>query len=182
MSNKKEESPDSDMKSNNSEIHFIEIEPENLISGKSPNYELDKTPFDTIVIRCADPRFQNAFKKFIIEELDLKHYAPIIIGGGIHPFGSQKEMPTYLESLWGQLSFFINAAKLKQIIFINHEDCKWYHGHKEHYPDSNLSEKGKKDLLAAKEHVHNEFPDVIVRTFWAGIKDDRIYFTELKNK
>ena len=162
--------------------NYIEIKSENIASGESPHYDLDKTPFDTVVIRCADPRFQNAFKKFIIEELSLKHYAPIIIGGGIHPFGSQVEMPTYLASLWGQLSFFINASKLKQIIFINHEDCKWYHGHKEHYPEANLSKKGKEDLIAAMDHVHNVFPDVIVRTFWAGIKGDQIFFTEIKKK
>lgn len=43
--------------------NFIEIKPENITSGESPHYDLDKTLFDTIVIRCADPRFQNAFKK-----------------------------------------------------------------------------------------------------------------------
>lgn len=91
-------------------------------------------------------------------------------------------MPTYLESLWGQLSFFINRANLKQIIFINHEDCRWYKEYKEHYPDADLSEKGKEDLIAAMKHVHNEFPNVIVRTFWAGIKNNKIFFTEIKKK
>ena len=162
--------------------NFIEVNPDNITSGESPYYEMDSDSFDTMVVHCADPRFQTAFKKFVTEELKIKNYAPIVLGGGIHPFGSQKALPVNFESLWDQISFFIKAAKLKQLIFINHEDCKWYNRLIDLYPDADLPVKEKEDLMTTMARVHQDFPDIKIRTFWAGLKDDRVCFTEVKHK
>ncbi len=160
---------------------FKELKPDNITSGDSPDYDLDTRKFDTMVIHCADPRFQTAFKNFVTNELNIKQYAPIVLGGAIHPFGSQKTLQVNFEGLYNQIRFFIEEAGLKQLIFINHEDCLWYKGHKEHYPDADLPVKEKEDLVEALKRVHQDFPDVKIRTFWAGLKIDKIYFTEVKS-
>ena len=170
------------MNSISGNVNFIEVKPDNITSGESPYYEMDSDEFDTMVVYCADPRFQTAFKKFVTEELRINNYAPIVMGGGIHPFGSQKAQSINFESLWDQISFFIKAAKLKQLILINHEDCKWYNRLIDLYPDADLPVKEKEDLITTMDRVHQDFPDIKIRTFWAGLTNDKIYYTEVKKK
>jgi len=145
-----------------------------------PVYRLDDTPSEALVIHCGDPRFQKAFKRFLSEELGISNYTPIIIGGGLHSFGVQAFLPKNFKILWEQIKFFIQEGKLGQIIFINHEDCQWYHKMKGYHPAKKLPIVGRLDLRTAAERIVEDFAKVEVRSFFAAIKDDQVVFEEVK--
>lgn len=143
------------------------------------SYRIEKLKPQALVIHCADPRFQTAFRSFITEELGITHYSPIVIGGGGHTFGIQTQLPGNFKILFEQIEFFIRQAGLKQVIIFNHEDCKWYEKMKEYYPDTPLSVKGKTDLREAASTIAENFAGVEVRIFWAGLDGDNIKFSEV---
>ena len=157
----------------------MEIEPKMKSVDENKFYLVDARKSQAIVIHCADPRFQNAFRKFITEELGINHYSPIIIGGGAHAFGMQTLLPANFQTLFEQIKFFVEEAGLKQVIIVNHEDCKWYEKMKGCYPDTRLSVKGKLDLRKAALTIVEDFTGVDVRIFWAGLDGDNIRFSEV---
>ena len=91
-------------KPTSSENEVLEIEPDIMVDGKV-HYEMDTAEIDTLVIHCADPRFQTAFRRFITEELGIASYTPIIIGGGIHAFGIRHLLPKNFKILWEPVSY-----------------------------------------------------------------------------
>jgi hypothetical protein len=142
-------------------------------------YRVNRQAPEALVIHCADPRFQDAFREFVTEELGLKNYAPLVIGGSIHAFGMQSLLPKNFKILWEQIKFFIKEAKLRQIIIINHEDCKWYEKMKGFHPSIHLLTKGKMDLNSAADVILKDFVGIQVRKFFAGLDGDNIRFTEI---
>jgi hypothetical protein len=142
-------------------------------------YRLEKSAPEALVIHCADPRFQTAFHRFVTEELGLKHYAPLVIGGSIHSFGARKFLPKNFKILWEQVKFFIGAQGLKQVIVINHEDCKWYEKLKGYHPTVGARDKGMHDLKDASLMLLEDFAGISVRTFWAALEGDSVYFVEV---
>ncbi len=155
-----------------------EIEPDVMVDG-NPHYKIDSAESHTLVIHCGDPRFQTAFRRFITEELGIETYTPLIIGGGVHAFGVQTLLPKNFKILWEQIKFAIKEGELKQVIIINHEDCSWYEKMQGYHHDIKIPLKGKLDLKEAALTILRDFTGVRVRTFWAGLKDDRIHFTEV---
>ncbi len=156
-----------------------EIEPDMMVDGRV-RYKLDQTESQALVIHCGDPRFQKAFRRFIVEELGLANYTPLIIGGGVHAFGMQAFLPKNFKVLWEQVKYHLKAGDLKQIIIINHEDCHWYEKMKDYRFDIQLPLQGKMDLKKAAMTIWQDFSGVSVRSFWAGIEGDHITFTEIK--
>jgi hypothetical protein len=157
----------------------IDVEPVAHAEDGRRFYRLDTGPPEALVIHCADPRFQNAFREFITNELGIRHYAPIVIGGGVHSFGAQSFLPKNFKILWEQIKFFVKDTDVRQIIIINHEDCKWYDKMKGFHPRIELPHKGKLDLGEAARVILHDFAGVHVRQFWAGLEGDKVYFTEL---
>ena len=98
-------------------------------------YRANKQPAGAIVVHCADPRFQDAFREFVHARLGIANYIPLVVGGGIHPFGVEQKMPVNFEAVRFQIEFFIRKTGVKDLIIINHEDCLWYKSMKQHYPD-----------------------------------------------
>ncbi len=155
------------------------IEPEIIEFGKK-TYKLDTTPPEALVIHCSDPRFQTAFRRFVTEDLGMKAYAPLVIGGSIHAFGSQQFLPKNFKVLWEQIKFFIKEAGIKQVVIINHEDCKWYNAMSSFYSKIKLPVKGKVDLASTAKTLLADFAGIQVRSFWAGLEGDTVVFSELK--
>jgi len=154
------------------------VEPEVLEFGKR-TYKLDHTPPEALVIHCSDPRFQTAFRRFVTEELGLRNYAPLVIGGSVHAFGSQQFLPKNFKVLWEQIKFFIKEAGIKQVIIINHDDCKWYQAMSSFYSRIKLPLKGKADLATAVKTLLADFAGIQVRSFWAGLDGDTVTFSEV---
>jgi len=155
-----------------------EIEPDVIQPDGRISYRMDTTPSEALVIHCGDPRFQTAFRRFINEELGIRNYTPVIVGGGVHAFGVQSFLPKNFKILWEQVKFFVREGRLTQIVIINHDDCKWYEKMQGYHPGIRLPLKGKLDLESAARTILSDFAHVRVRTFWAGLDGSRITFTE----
>ena len=160
---------------NNEQV--IEVEPDVMRADGRPMYRLDDRPSEALVIHCGDPRFQSAFRRFVTEELGIVNYTPVIIGGGVHAFGVQSFLPKNFKILWEQVKFFVKENKLRRIIIINHEDCKWYEKMSGYHPRIELPLKGKLDLQDAALTILRDFAGVQVQTYWAAVDNDRVYFT-----
>lgn len=156
-----------------------EIEPAVIVSDSKSTYRINKVAPQALVVHCADPRFQDAFRKFVTNELGITNYSPIIIGGGVHALGMQSFLPKNFKILWEQIKFFIKKQQLTQVIIINHEDCAWYEKMKGYHPKIDKLLKGKLDVLTAAKVILGDFPLVEVRAFWAALDGDEITFTEL---
>jgi hypothetical protein len=142
-------------------------------------YKVNSAPSETLVIHCADPRFQIAFRRFVTEELGLENYTPIVIGGGIHALSSEESMPKNFKILWEQVKFFIKAGGIRRIIFINHEDCRWYEKMHGHLPRINLPDKGKEDLKLAAIVLLRDFGGISLETYFAHLDGDEVTFERI---
>ena len=154
-------------------------EPVTMLEPGRLAYHLDNRPPEALVIHCADSRFQTAFRQFLNEELGITHYFPIVVGGGVHAFGLQNLLPKNFKIVWQQIKFALTVGKLKQVVIINHEDCKWYEHLKGYHPTVSPKHKGMLDLSTAAERIIEDFSGVQVRTFWAAIEDHGIVFSEI---
>lgn len=154
----------------------VEVEREPISPLGKLVYKIDDTPSETLVIHCADPRFQTAFRRFITEELGLKNYTPIVVGGGIHALSSQTFLPKNFKILWEQVKFYIKEGKIRRIIFINHADCKWYEKIHGHLPRIDLPIKGQQDLRTAAEIILHDFAGVHLETYFAHLDGNEVTF------
>jgi hypothetical protein len=152
------------------------IQPDVISPDGRSLYPLDTAPSQALVIHCGDPRFQTAFRRFITEELGIKAYTPLIIGGGLHAFGMQSFLPKNFKILWEQIKFFVKEGHLKRVIIINHEDCRWYGKMKGYHPSVALPLKGQLDLRTAASLILRDFAGVSVESYWAGLDGEHIYF------
>lgn len=151
------------------------------MTGKeSAAFPLQSLAPEALVVHCADPRFQDAFRGFATDQLGLKNYAPLAIGGSIHAVGSQTQLPKNYDVLWDQISFFINHASIDRVVIINHADCAWYKANVHLYPEADLDDKEKADLGETYRRLKSEFPDVQVDAYWAALDGDRITFERLE--
>jgi hypothetical protein len=157
----------------------VEVEPVPTTTSGKRLYKLDLNPPEALVIHCAEPKYQRAFREFINNELGIRNYAPVIIGGGVHAFGAQNFLPKNFKILWEQVKFFVKDARVRQIIIINHEGCQWYEKLKGFHPTIDLPIKGKLDLGRAARVILDDFAGVNVRMFWASLHGDQVSFSEL---
>lgn len=154
----------------------LEIEGQPVMSDGPLVYKIDSAPSEALVIHCADSRFQTAFRRFLTEELGLKNYTPITIGGGIHALSSQAFLPKNFKVLWEQVKFYVKQGDMRRIIFINHEDCKWYEKMHGHLPKFNLPAKSQEDLMSAAEVILQDFAGVHLETYFAHLNGNEVTF------
>lgn len=154
------------------------LEPEVLERGRRV-YKVDNTPAEALVIHCADPRFQTAFRRFVVEELELRNYVPLVIGGSAHGLGSRMFLPKNFKVIWEQIKFYTRQFQISQVIIINHEDCHWYRAMTMLHHGAKAREKGRLDLITAARTLVEDFAGIRVRLFWAELDDDTIRFSEV---
>ncbi len=151
----------------------------NAMEKNKSGYKIETLPSRTLVIHCADPRFQVAFRSFITTGLGIDSYTPLVIGGGVHFLGTGNVQAASAEALLAQIKFFIEEANITQVIVTNHEDCKWYQGMQQEMSGTELSAMGRQDLQVAAATLAREFAGVKVRAIWAGLDGDRVVFDEV---
>ena len=81
---------------------------------------------DAVVVHCSDPRFQEAFGRFVKEELGIEHSAPIVVPGSVSSVGVELVMPKHLKTLKDNVEMMLSMGKEPRLILINHEECKAY--------------------------------------------------------
>lgn len=83
-----------------------------------------------VVIHCSDPRFQEAFRRFVANDLGLKEgeWIPIAVAGGGAALSRPMELPKEFKFMRERLELFKDhfGKTLTRIVIINHEDCAWY--------------------------------------------------------
>jgi len=141
------------------------------------NYPIQNRQSDALIIHCVDHRFQDAFDKFIAEELKISIYNPIVIAGGALALSSDHFAK--FGYIWDQIGFFIGDRGINRVILINHEDCAWYgFEHPDFKPDE-LKDLGKTDLTDAAANIRDKFPEVEVICFWAELSGESIRFHKI---
>ncbi len=146
-------------------------------SGSSlKHYSLDTRPSEALVIHCADPRFQDAFRRFVTEELKIATYTLVVAGGGAQALGAQESYPENFATMWDQVKFFIQVSNLRRVVVINHEDCLWYRRMHGHESAVDLPSRQRHDLCRVADMIRQEFEGIEVRSFWAALEGDRVSF------
>ncbi|MBN1326039.1 hypothetical protein JW977_03635 [Candidatus Falkowbacteria bacterium] len=87
---------------------------------------LEASGADAIIVHCSDPRFQEAFKSFVKNELKIQHPAYIVVPGSVSSVGAELFAPKHLKTLKDQIEFMLKHAKQPRLIIINHDDCQMY--------------------------------------------------------
>ena len=81
---------------------------------------------DALVIHCADPRFQRAFRSFLEEELNIRMPMVIALPGVTSHFGMQMMFPKNWYAMRSHLKTMIDRHNVARVVLINHDDCKGY--------------------------------------------------------
>jgi hypothetical protein len=148
------------------------------IDGR-PVYHIDKPPPSALVIHCADPRFQTAFRRFVNEELGIATYVPVVLGGGIHGLANRTVLPKNFKVLWQQIKFALTVIKVPEVIIINHQDCVWYRTAQTVKPHIDSNTRAHGDLMHTARSLIEDFAGVRIRTFWAELNGDEVKFSEV---
>ena len=92
-------------------------------------YDLIDAAPEAIVVHCSDPRFQSAFAGFIKNELHLEdgRYIPLVVSGGVGSLSEPLKLPKEFRFMKERIRMFLDRFdSIKQIVLINHEDCRHY--------------------------------------------------------
>jgi len=133
--------------------------------------------FDGLVIHCSDPRFQEAFQRFVTEELGMQCPAKIIIPGGIHDL----MLPARIKAArhikqW--IEFLTKELNLHRIVIINHEGCRWY----EHWNTLVATPIGHDithHLLEVRKILAIHRLNVNIETYLAKIEEGEVVFQKV---
>lgn len=89
-------------------------------------YELTEGTPDALVVHCADPRFQEAFRQFLKEELRIRMPMVIALPGVTSHFGMQMVLPKNWYAMKSHLKTMTERHEVRRVVLINHDDCKGY--------------------------------------------------------
>jgi hypothetical protein len=92
-------------------------------------YDLIAAAPEAIVVHCSDPRFQRAFAGFIQNELHWEEgqYIPLVVSGGVGSLSEPLKLPKEFRFMKERIRMFLERFdSIKQIVLINHEDCRHY--------------------------------------------------------
>ncbi len=80
------------------------------------------------VIHCVDPRFQEAFGRFVREELELpdSKVIRVAIAGGPAPLAHPDDMRSRCRYIIRQTMFSCTNFPVKRVVLIGHECCGYY--------------------------------------------------------
>ena len=89
-------------------------------------YPLSEGTPDALVIHCADPRFQEAFRAFLKDELGIHMPMVIALPGVTSHFGMQMVFPKNWYAMRSYLKTMTECHDVARVVLINHDDCKGY--------------------------------------------------------
>lgn len=100
-----------------------------MVDQTAQIYDLIAAAPEAIVVHCSDPRFQRAFAGFIKNELRLEEgkYIPLVVSGGVGSLSEPLKLPKEFRFMKERIRMFLERFdSIKQIVLINHEDCRHY--------------------------------------------------------
>ena len=128
---------------------------------------------EALVIHCIDFRFHEAIRDFLRDKLGIKNYDLLTIPGAAKHFtaiGSTARREGLLEDI----GISVRLHHPKEIILINHADCGAYGG-RVACPDE-VSEEAmhRAALEEARSVISGQYPGVIVKSYYAGMRDQTV--------
>lgn len=129
---------------------------------------------DGLVVHCSDPRFQEAFARFIREDLGLQKPIPIVVPGGIHDLVSPVRLKA-ARHLWQQIEFALRIGSGRRLVIINHEDCLWYNRWNA-LVSSRVSDDLARHLFTAAERLIEKRLSLEIECYIARIRGDQACF------
>ena len=141
---------------------------------------------DAVVVHCSDPRFQEAFKNFVKDELKIEHPAYIVVPGSVSSVGLELVMPKHLKTLKDQVEFMLAHAQQPRLVLINHEDCAMYGRLQELLMQKvNIPQRQLEDLKKAVEIFRRYIPalnniEIYLARLDKGMPaNSRVYFEKI---
>jgi len=137
-------------------------------------YTLDsrikRTDTSVLAIHCGDYRFQDAFREFLNNSLNLDgNYDLLVIPGGPLSLALFEYLPKFQWASLRWLRFFAEQHKIQRLILIQHQDCAFYrtvplylHASKE------PRQRQEQDLRRVREVMRRDLPQLTVETYYAG--------------
>ncbi len=141
---------------------------------------IEGTP-DALVIHCADPRFQTAFRRFVREELGVQMPMVIALPGVTSHFGMQAILPKNWNSMRKHIETMTERHKVARVILINHDDCKGYAKIAIHLGGiAKISEAQRKHLHGLAGYVQKEYlPGASFELYQAHIVNKEVQFEKI---
>lgn len=144
----------------------------NLTPG-SKVYPLCLHP-DSLLIYCSDPRFQYAVDVLLCD-ISLLQPAKICVPGGIHDLISPARTKAR-RVLKDQIEYILMRYRIKHVVIVNHDGCKWY----ERWGNlSNEDNPSVNHLLKAKRMILGKACVTSVDLFLARIEGENTRFYQV---
>jgi len=142
-------------------------------SRKNPAiYDFKDIISGNAAIFCSDERFIGASFSFLKDVLGMDSFDLIVTAGG----------PAFINagaaSLMDNLRLLCEEHKLKKLILISHQDCKYYCRKYKNEDKEKIIDCQQKDLSDAREKLSVIFPDMKVESYFISISGDKISISE----
>jgi hypothetical protein len=122
---------------------------------------------------CSDERFVEASLSFLKDTLGIKSCDLIVTAGG----------PAFINagtvSLMDNLKLLHEEHKLKRLVLISHEDCKYYSNKFKNLDVDKVIEQQVKDLIIARQKLPDLLPDMKTEIYFAALSNGKITFNSL---
>lgn len=137
-------------------------------------YRLNEGEPEALVIHCADPRFQEAFRSFLSGELNINLPMVIALPGVTSHFGMQALLPKNWNAMKSYIRTMTERHQVARVVLINHDDCKGYAKIAVHFGGlGKVVEAQRKHLHGLAEFIHKEFlPHASFELYQAHIVED----------
>ena len=138
----------------------------------SPLYNFKDIISGNAAIFCSDERFIGASLSFLKDVLNFESFDLIVTAGG----------PAFINAgttaLMDNLRLLCEEHKLKKLILISHEDCKYYCRKYKNEDKVKITDCQLKDLAEAMNKLAVLFPEMKVENYFARINEDKIAFIQ----
>ncbi|NTV30355.1 hypothetical protein HGA91_00040 [candidate division WWE3 bacterium] len=115
----------------------------------------------TLAVCCIDFRLQQFLDQWLATEVGYGNFDRVQIAGGIKDLGF----------VIGQVTIAVHAHQIRQVIFINHENCAVYGA-------SDCEDAHFKDLRLARQRILEEFPSLQVTMVYMKLSGEFIAVNE----
>src|SRR3989344_1298267 len=153
--------------------------------GEKERYKLNEGTPDALVVHCADPRFQEAFRAFLSEELDIHLPMVIALPGVTSHFGMQFLLPKNWNAMKSYIRTMTERHQVGRVVLINHDDCKGYAKLAVHFGGlTKVVDAQRKHIHGLAEFIRKEFlPKASMELYQAhivwGLENREIEFEKI---